>query len=107
MAGGARLQSRDLLALQAKTRHWSGAPPARSCRQPLLQPGLHRRPIGVDDREEDRIADMAVGHDHVLAEDAFLGGAELGDSGAAAGIARIGLVLDAVEFQRLEGVTYQ
>ena len=28
MAGGARLQSRDLLALQAKTRHWSGAPPA-------------------------------------------------------------------------------
>jgi hypothetical protein len=53
------------------------------------------------------IADMAVGHDHVLAEDAFLRRAEFQDGGAAADVSRVGLVLDAVEFQRLEGMAHQ
>ncbi len=30
VAGGAPLQWRDHLTLQAETRHWSGAPPAKS-----------------------------------------------------------------------------
>src|SRR5579862_944442 len=66
------------------------------CAEPLFQLRPYIRPFRGEDREIDRIAEIALGHPHVPAQGSFLPGAELDEGGARAGVLRVGLELDAV-----------
>jgi hypothetical protein len=49
---------------------------------PVLQVRTHRGPFAVDDAEDDRVPQAAVGHHHMLAQHAVLLGTQGGDRAA-------------------------
>jgi hypothetical protein len=71
------------------------------------QPGRHRRPFAVEDREAPGVAPAAVAVPQVLAQDAFLARAEPRDRGARREVQRAGVEADAGAAQRFERVREQ
>src|SRR5438876_2788853 len=65
---------------------------------------FHRRPLRIDDAVINRVPDAAARGDHVIAEGAFLLGADPRDGLARALVQRVSLEFDADAAQRLEGV---
>src|SRR5262245_31890573 len=83
----------------------------RGCPQSLPRPAqlvrevrLHRRPFGGDDAVDAGVAQRAVGHDRVTAQDTVEFGAEPLDALAALVIEEVRAELDCDAIQRLEGV---
>jgi hypothetical protein len=71
----------------------------------VLQIPFYIGPFGVDDAEPDSVADAAALGDEVVAEDAFLFGADTEDGGARLHIQDVGFEFDAEAVQVFEGMT--
>src|SRR5208283_3781344 len=69
-----------------------------------LQRRLHAGPFGFDHAEVNRVAVAAVGVDHVIAQRAFLAGADARDGAARRLVAGVGFQLDADAPQRFESM---
>src|SRR5207249_3514780 len=70
----------------------------------FLRARFHRRPLGIDDAVIHRVPDTAARGDHVIAERAFLLGADAQNGLARTLVQRVRLDLDADAAQRLESV---
>src|SRR5690606_21993332 len=86
---------------------WMAGSAMRVTLELLLQSGLHRWPLAVQDGEADRIAQAAVAMAHVLAQDALLLCAQPRDGGTRCGVERAGVEADAGAAQRLERMAEQ
>src|SRR5690348_16985294 len=85
----------------------SRRPASGECAETVLQSGPQLRPLSREDREEDRVAEVAlVLHPHMAAQDAVLPGAEFRYGGTRAGVVAVGLEEDAV-VAGLEGIAQQ
>ena len=71
-------------------------------REPRLEPRLHRRPLGVDDRVGRGIAQAAVRHDPVIAQEAIELGAQPLDRRARLRVLLVRSQVHRDAFQRLE-----
>src|SRR5437867_2152271 len=76
----------------------------RSAVEGCLEPSLDLRPFFGDDAEVRGMADRAVRHDHVVAEDPFECGADTRQRGSGAIVPPVRLELDAIGPEGLERV---
>jgi hypothetical protein len=83
----------------------AGATTVRDALRELrFQVALHLWPLFGDDAEDDRVAVTSAPHQHVIAQDAFLLGADARDGGARLQIRLVGLQHHAAGIHRFEGV---
>ena len=88
-----------------KTRPLTSSRSAPSLTGPAaLRARLDGRPLGLDDAEPGRVTERAVRHDRVAAMDAFECRADTAQGRPRLDVAGVGLELDPIGVERLEGV---